>query len=177
MKFIVALVISTIAVTLNAQEAAPETINWLTIEEAEAAAKKEPRKVIIDVYTDWCGWCKRMDKTTFQNPKLAAYVNAHFYAVKLDGEEKDSLTFLGKKYGFVSQGRRGYNMLPATLMNGKMSYPTVVFLDEELKMIQPIPGYQAPESFEQIITFLANDAYKEQPFEQYKKNYELRLSK
>jgi len=154
-----------------------ETINWMTIEEAEAAVEKEPRKVIIDVYTDWCGWCKRMDKSTFQNAGLAQYVNEHFYAVKLDGEEKDSITFRGKKYGFVSQGRRGYHMLPATLMNGRMSYPTIVYLDEELNLIQPVPGYQGPEAFEQIITYLATDAHKKQPFEQYKKNYQINLSK
>lgn len=163
-----------LSLSLSAQS---ETINWMTIEEAEAAVKDEPRKVIIDVYTDWCGWCKRMDKNTFQNPGLAEYVNENFYAVKLDGEEKDSTSFRGQKFGFVKQGRRGYNQLPATLMNGRMSYPTIVYLDEELNVIQPVPGYQDPKSFEQIITYLAENHYKTQPFDQYKQNYEVQISK
>lgn len=160
----------------NGQEQ-KETINWMTIEEAEEAAKKEPRKVIIDVYTHWCGWCKKMDASTFQNPGLAKYVNQHFYAVKMNGEEKDSITFKGHKFGFVPNGKRGYNELPAVMMNGRMSYPTIIYLDEELNVIQPVPGYQNPKSFEQIITYLAEDHHKTQPFEQYKQNYKVSISK
>lgn len=173
MRYFVLLVFTAWAHMAFAQS---ETINWMSIEEAEAAAREEPRMVIIDVYTDWCGWCKRMDKNTFQNPGLAKFVNQHFYAVKLDGEEKDSLTFRGKTFGFVKQGRRGYNELPAALMNGRMSYPTIVYLDENLDVIQPVPGYQDPKSFEQIITYLAGGHYKTQPFDQYKKNYEVVIS-
>lgn len=163
-----------LTLSLSAQKA---EINWMTIEEAEAAVAQEPRKVFIDVYTDWCGWCKRMDKNTFQNPGLAEYVNENFYAVKLDGEEKDSLTFRGETYGFVKKGRRGYNELPAVMLDGRLSYPTIVFLDEELNMIQPIPGYQAPQVFEQIITYMANDVYKTESFEDYKEKYETKISK
>ncbi len=163
---------------INAQEEKEsEKINWLSIEELEAAQAEEPRKVFVDLYTDWCGWCKRMDKATFQHPEIVKYVNENFYAVKFDAETKDTITFLGQEFKFVKQGRKGYNELAAALANGRLSYPTIVYLDEDLNVIQPVPGYMDPKAFEQVITYLAGDHYKDQPFEQYKKNYELVLSK
>lgn len=156
--------------------ASAKKIEWMSIEEAEQAAQQEARPVLIDVYTDWCGWCKRMDAKTFQHPGIAAYVNENYYAVKLDGEERDSIQFRGDKFGYVARGRRGYHELPAQLLNGKLSYPTVVFLNKNLEVIQPVPGFQGPQDFEKIITYLAEKHYQDQPFDQYKKNYNLRLT-
>lgn len=156
---------------------AQEKINWISIEELEAAQAEEPRKVFIDLYTDWCGWCKRMDKTTFDNPGLAAYINKHYYAVKLNAETQDTIHFLGNDFVYVANGRKGYNQLAAALANGKLSYPTIVYMDENLQVIQPVPGYMDAQSFEQIITYLAGNHHQEQPFDQYKQNYQVVLSK
>ena len=73
-------------------------INWLSLQEADSLYQINPRPMFIDVYTDWCGWCKRMDATTFQDQNIANYLNANFYAVKLDAETKDSINFKGKQY-------------------------------------------------------------------------------
>ena len=73
-------------------------INWLTLEEADSLYKIQKRPMFIDVYTDWCGWCKRMDASTFKDPTVAAYLNANFYPVKLNAETKDTITFNGKTY-------------------------------------------------------------------------------
>jgi len=40
-------------------------VNWMTFEEAEIKYQEEKRKIFVDVYTDWCGWCKKMDANTF----------------------------------------------------------------------------------------------------------------
>lgn len=156
---------------------AQDRINWLSIEELEAAQAEEPRKVFIDLYTDWCGWCKRMDKTTFEHPGIAAYINENYYAVKLNAETRDTLHFLGSDFAYVANGRKGYNELAVALTNGKLSYPTIVYMDENLKVIQPVPGYMDAKSFEQIITYLAGNHHQEQPFDQYKQNYQVVLSK
>ena len=57
-----------------------QSIEWITFEQAVKAQEENPKKILMDVYTDWCGPCKLMDKKTFQNPYVAAYVREHYYA-------------------------------------------------------------------------------------------------
>ena len=114
-----------------------ETINWLTIEEAQALSEKEPRKVIMDVYTDWCGWCKKMDKTTFADEKVAQYVNENFYAVKLKADSRDEVTFKGKEF---TKGE----LAQAFQVTG---YPTIVFFDKSFSKFQPVSGYRGADEF------------------------------
>lgn len=123
--------------------------------------------MFIDVYTDWCGWCKKMDKDTFQNAEVAAYMTENFYMVKLDAEQKEPIDFGGKTYTFVRSGRRGYHQLAAALLQGKLSYPTVVFLDENLKMLSPVPGYQKPDAFLKIARYFGDNIYRDTSWEAY----------
>jgi thioredoxin-related protein len=141
-----------------------EGIQWITIEEAYSRIQKEPRKVLIDVYTDWCGWCKVMDRETFTDKAVAAYIHKNYYAVKLDAEQKAAITLGNKK--FVSQGRT--HELALALTNNQPSYPTTVFLDDQFQMIQPLPGYMKAKEFHEVITFIGGNHYKKEAFENYK---------
>jgi len=146
-----------------------QEVTWLTWEEAAklSATDKNPKKVFIDVYTDWCGWCKKMDKDTFQNPEVAAYMAENYYMVKMDGEGKEPIEFKGKTYKFVPSGRKGYHELAAALMQGRLSYPTTIFLDEELNMLSPVPGYQKPKPFLNIARYFGDNIYKEKDWNAY----------
>jgi len=152
------------SLTVSAQE-----IQWLTFEEALVETQKEgnTKKVFIDVYTDWCGWCKRMDKDTFQNPKVAEYMQEHFLMVKFDAEGKTPIEFNGRTYNYVASGRRGYHELAVMLLNGRLSYPTVVFLNKKMKVISPVPGYQRVDPFLKIARFFGEDIYKEKNWKAY----------
>lgn len=146
-------------------------IKWMTWQQMQEAQKTQPRKVFVDVYTEWCGWCKRMDASTFSNAEIISYVNENYYAVKFDAETQSTITFKGKDYKFVPQGYRGYNELAAEILEGQLSYPTSVYMDENLNVIFPVPGYREPKEFEQIINYVHSNAYKNKKFEDYQKEF------
>lgn len=146
-------------------------VNWMTLQEAIQKSKTAKRPIFIDVYTDWCGWCKVMDKNTFSDPKVAAILNEKFYAVKFDGEQKEDVQFDGKTFKYVASGSRGYHELAAALLNNKLSYPTVVFLDEEFAMIQPLAGYLKPEEFHPIVQFIGEGHYKKIKWADFQATY------
>lgn len=148
-----------------------EGIRWYTWEEAIEQSKNQKRKIMVDVYTQWCGWCKRMDKTTFTNKTVVSYLNSHYYPIKFDAETKADITFKGKTYRFVKNGMRGYHELAAEITRGRLSYPTIVFLDENFEVIQSIPGYREPLEFEQIITYFGTNSHKKLPWEKYRREY------
>ncbi len=153
---------TTTAATVNDKE-----INWITLDQVQEKMKKNPRKVYIDVYTPWCGWCKVMDQKTFTNPGVISYINKNFYAVKLDAEQADSIHFMGGHYGL--EGRT--NQFAIQLLRGQMSYPTTVIMEENFQNPQPIPGYQDVKAIEPILKYLGENHHKTTPWEEYSKKF------
>lgn len=152
-------------------------IEWLSIEEAVLRQETEPRYWIIDVYTDWCGWCKRMDATTFKDPHVAEEIKKNFYAVKFDGEAKRDITIQGKTYKFVAQGNRGYHELAAVLLNGQMSYPSIAYMGNDGNLIQTIPGFKTAEDIHPILQYFGTGSYKSTAWDEFQKNYTSPYSK
>jgi thioredoxin-related protein len=167
------VIVACLFITLNigAQE-----VRWLTFEEAIELNKKEPRKIMIDVFTDWCSWCKVMDKNTFNEHVIADYLNKTYYPVKFNAEQKEEVTFNEKKYKFIAQGARGYHELAAALLNGQMSYPSVVFLDEQIRIIHIQKGYVQAKPFDEIIKFIGGNFYQTQSWEDWRANYKSPIS-
>lgn len=152
-----------------------DRIKWMTWKEVQEAQKHEPRKVFVDVYTDWCGWCKRMDQTTFAHPEIIKYLNENFYAVKFNAETRETIRFRGRDYRFVASGGRGYNELAAEILKGQMSYPTTVYMDESMELLFPVPGYLEPKTLELVLHFVGENVYKKTTFDIFQKDFKGRI--
>jgi len=167
--FFLILAVLVYAFAIRPSGAAPSAdgLKWYTWEEAVAANQKEPRKIMVDVYTDWCGWCKRMDATTFQDPTVMKYLNEHFYPVKLNAEQKEDIVFQGATFKFQPYGRRGAHELAIQLLNGRMSYPSVVYLNEKFEIITVSPGYKMPDDIMKELHYVGDEIYMTQTWAQY----------
>ncbi|MCH8332174.1 MAG: DUF255 domain-containing protein [Bacteroidetes bacterium] len=141
-------------ITLILLSAAPptdQTIKWMSFEEAVKKSQIAKKPIFIDVYTNWCGWCKRMDQTTFKDVTIVDYMNENYYAVKLNAEQRDDITFNNKTYKFISYGRRGYHELAAALLQGRLSYPSFVVLLDDFSMGGVHAGFQKPGQLNKIL--------------------------
>jgi thioredoxin-related protein len=147
------------------------SLNWVSFEEAVELNKKEKKKILLDVFTYWCGWCKKMDAETFSNPYLAKYLNDNYYLVKLDAESKEPIEYKGKEYRFIRNSKGGHHELAEELLRGHLSFPSLVFLDENMEMIQPIPGYRDAEELLMISSYFGTSKYKEIPWSIFQKEY------
>jgi thioredoxin-related protein len=156
---------------LGLSSLAQEKIKWHSIDEAIVLASQDPRMLVIDVYTDWCGWCKRMDATTFSDPTIIKMMNDHFYPVKLDAEGKDDITIGDRTFKFVESGRRGYHEIAAIVTRGRLSYPTISYLDAQGKVLEAAPGYKTPDQFRVYLAYYAEGAYKDQTFDEFSASY------
>jgi thioredoxin-related protein len=144
-------------------------IHWISIDEVQAKMREQPRKVYMDMYTDWCGWCKKMEATTFQNPNVIKYMNQKYYCVKFNAERKDTIRFMGKYYYFDPNVKA--NNLASELMHGQMSYPTSILMEERFQNASPVPGYQDVKTMEMILKYFGENIYKTQKWEDYSKDF------
>ena len=146
-KFTVCLLLMLAVMVVSSFELKPkEKVNWISFAELERAYAANPKPILVDLYTSWCGWCKEMDRTTYSHAKVAAYINEHYYAVKYDAESKDSVAFNRIKYGFNTGAKT--NDLALYLSFGQRSYPNTIFLENINARPAPLSGYMKPAEIE-----------------------------
>lgn len=162
MVYAVFFIVSTTSFTYKSEPKAEAAIKWMTFEQALKESEKNKKKIFIDVYTDWCGWCKKMDAETFSDAKLAGYVNKNFYAVKLDAESMKTFEFKGKTLSERELAGKIYNV---------NSYPTTVYLDENFDILSPVVGYLDKPFFEKILTFYGENIYLKQSWKEFESSY------
>jgi thioredoxin-related protein len=151
----------------HAQSGVSEGVKWYTWEEAMALQQQKPRKIFVDVYTDWCGWCKKMDKSTFVDPGVAKVLNRDFYAVKFNAEQKADVAYGGSIFKFVANGSRGYHELAATMLDGKLGYPSFVYFNEKTERILISPGYKEADMMGRELRFVTEEHYKNDSWENW----------
>ncbi|MBX2840262.1 MAG: DUF255 domain-containing protein [Flammeovirgaceae bacterium] len=129
-------------------------ILWLDFPQLEDSMRRNPKKVIIKIETDWCKYCKLMDKTTFNDPKIVQILNENYYLIKLDAESKSDIKFLGRNYKFKASGKDvGIHELAEILgrTGGNLEYPTISFLNEKFQPIFNKDGYLNKKDFLKLI--------------------------
>lgn len=149
-------------------------VKWLTFEQAVELQKKEPRKIMVDVYTNWCGWCKVMDSKTFNHDSIAKYMGKKYYAVKLNAETRDTIRYKGKNFVYTPENRS--NELALNLLSGQMSYPSIVFLNEKMEMLTVLKGFQQPPQFDAVLKYFGGNDYLKIPWEDFQKNYKSNIN-
>ncbi|MBT8220384.1 MAG: DUF255 domain-containing protein, partial [Bacteroidia bacterium] len=125
--------------------------------------------------TVWCGWCKKMDKDVFTQPEVISAINNSYYPVKLDAQQSADIRFNGNTYEYKMYGKKGFNEFAVELLKGRMGFPSLVFLDEDFKIIQALEGFQNPDRLALILNYFGDDAYKKTPWASYMKDYKIRL--
>lgn len=123
-KYLLIIIGFILSLNLSAQE-----VNWIGLQEAFEMQATSPKPIIIDVYTDWCGWCKHMEKTTYRDPQIVSYINTNFYAVKYNAETHDTISIQGKQYmNSAPKGAKGTHAFAKEV--GAKSYPTTLLYDK-----------------------------------------------
>lgn len=147
---------------------ATPVFKWYSFEEALELNKKNPKKIFIDVFTDWCGWCKKLDASTFSDSIIKSYMAQHFYPVKLNAERKDDVVFNGNTYINPSpDAQRSSHQLAVALLQGRMSYPSMVILNEKFEILNTIIGYKTAKDLEPILHFFGENAQEKTTYEKF----------
>jgi thioredoxin-related protein len=136
------------------------SFSQLGFNDALSKAKNENRRVIVDVYTDWCGWCKKMDKDAYGNSEIKKIIEDNFVFVKLNAEGKNKVSYNGKQY---TEEELSYYF-------EVFSFPTTIFLEPDGSVIifkydkstmKNIPGYFKADEFKKILNFVKDGKYKD----------------
>ena len=141
-----------------------QQINWISINELEDVLKTNEKNIIIDIYTNWCGPCKLMEKNTFQNKYISKFINENYHAVKFNAEGNETVSFTEKVFQNPNFDVKRVNTRNATheftRFLGVSAYPTTIFLDKDMSLITPVRGYLIPKQLEIYLELFKNDQYK-----------------
>lgn len=144
-----------------------DTVKWVEWQEALVLQKLQPRKIYVHVYADWCTWCAKMEATAYKDSLVVSVLNNDYYPVKFNAERKDSMEYKGFVFTFEPSGEHGFHQLASSLLNGEMSYPGLVILDENERRINIMRGYRTPEVLAGTLMYFADDGHLKKNAQQF----------
>lgn len=146
-----------------------DKVQWLKLDEISAKVKEQDKPILIDLYTDWCYWCKVMDKKTYSKSKVIEYINEHFYSARINAETKDDLSWKEKTYSYNNNYR--INEFALFVTYGQASFPTTVIIPDANSAPIPVAGYLEPKELEKILKYFGEGAYKTMNFPEFEKTF------
>ncbi len=135
-------------------------LRWTNFTEGVKEASASHRKVLIDVYTDWCSWCKKMEKDTYSDKGVKDYLNSKYVLVRLNAES-NSREMVDTTAVTDAQLASAF---------GVTGYPTTIFLTSDGKPITAAPGYMKPGEFLNVLKYIGDDYYKKMEYPAYLKS-------
>lgn len=146
-------------------------VKWLSFKEAQEKNKEVKKPFLIDLYTDWCGWCKHMMRTTYSNEGLANYINSYFYPVKFNAETKDTIEYNGKIYKPTSAEPKTPHELTLKFLGNSLSYPSTMFVTNNFEYNLLTQGYLEDKKIEPLLVFMVENAWQNSPYEEFAKHF------
>lgn len=160
MKSVVLLVVLILGIACSRSETevrpAPE-IRWMGIEAGLDAANGSDKKVLVNIYTDWCNFCKKMTDTVYPDSLVRQSVYEHFIPVGLNAESDALVTYQGSDISERDLARK----------LGVRSYPTMLFMNAQGELILQSNGYMPAQDFNRMLLYIGSNAYQSMEFIQF----------
>ncbi len=144
----------------NPKEVDTTKINWIPYDEGLELAKAKNKHVLVNFTTAWCGFCKKMNATTFKEPEVIKMMNENFITVMVDGDSRKELNVNGYKITERDLSRSEYRVT---------GYPAYWFLKPDGEKLGVLPGYQQAQVFLDVLYFMKEKLYDKMTFEEYLK--------
>ena len=145
-----------------AKPGAEQPMRWREFGPGLAEAKSTGKTMMVDVYTDWCGWCKRMDRDTFAKPEVQRYLEKSFVPVRMNAEANTSVHYQGEDYTYRDLAT-GFRIT---------GYPATLFLGSDGKHLATAPGYMGASDFLTVLRYFGDGHFKKQTFQEYRDDLE-----
>lgn len=152
-----ALGLALIAWKMNDEAPKKSGIEWLTFENAYAKTIKEKKLMMVDVYTDWCSWCKVMDRETFNHPDIVRFARQNMVMAKMNAESDAKVRFQDQDF----------TQRQLAMRLGVTGYPTVVFFNDRGELLTSVSGYIPADKFLPILEYLQSRHYEKMKFEAF----------